>query len=71
MYGAITLYGGPFQVPSTNPLFGNFTLDLQFEKPETKLVFANYSRPWTSFTDVRLSYNPLFTTPVGFNIKRV
>ena len=36
MYGAITLYGGPFQVPSNNSSFCNFTLTLQCEKPEKK-----------------------------------
>ena len=68
MYGAITLYGGPFQAPSNNSLFGNFTLDLQFEKPEKSHAASSLTHPWTSITDVRLSCNPLYTTPVGFTL---
>ncbi len=86
MYGAITLCGGPFQAPSNNSLFGNFTLVLQFEKPEKKqqlylvlcikhgcdplyiVVDTYYLIPGHHITDVHLSFNPFYTTPVGFNI---
>ena len=62
MYGAFTLFGGPFQAPSTKPLICNSPVDLQADQAMSRnpnaATPAGLTRHWFGLIRVR---SPLLT----------